>query len=234
VQLTVREAAQHLGVDEATVRRWIAQRALPSHLAHEQSYINAVELWEWAVENGVPVSRRLLNQARGSPEGIPRLGDLLRAGGIFHDIPGTDKNAVLREFVERLPLPPDQDRAFLMNVLEAREAMGSTGIGDGIAIPHVRNPIVLHVEHPFVTLGLLRHAIDFGSMDGQPVHALFMLVSPTVPGHLAVLARLGFVLRDETLRELLQKRASAEEILDRIDLVEATRTTGSFKAAASP
>jgi PTS system nitrogen regulatory IIA component len=234
MQLTVREAAQHLGVDETTVRRWIAQRALPAHVAHEQSYFNAIELWEWAVENGVPVSRRLLNQARGSPEGVPRLGELLRAGGIFHDVPGTDKAEVLREFVERLPLPPEHDRAFLLSVLEAREAMGSTGIGDGIAIPHVRNPIVLHVEQPFVTLGLLRHAIDFGSIDGQPVHALFMLVSPTVPGHLAVLARLGFVLRDDTLRGLLRSRAPADEILDRLELVEDTRTTGSFKVAPRP
>ena len=234
MQLTVREAAQHLGVDEATVRRWIGQRNLPAHLAHEQSYVNAVELWEWAVENGVPVSRRLLNEARRSPEEVPVLSELLRAGGIFHDIPGRDKTEVLREFVERLPLPPDHDRAFLLSVLEAREAMGSTGIGDGIAIPHVRNPIVLHVEHPFVTLGLLRHAIDFGSMDGQPVHALFMAVSPTVPGHLTMLARLGFALRDETLRGLLKSRAAADEILNRLELVEATRSTGSFNATRQP
>lgn len=234
MQLTVREAAQHLGVDEATVRRWIGQRNLPAHRAHEQSYINAVELWEWAVENGIPVSRRLLHEARSSPEEVPALSELLRAGGIFHDIPGTDKTVVLREFVARLPLSPDHDRAFLLSVLEAREAMGSTGIGDGIGIPHVRNPIVLHVEHPFVTLGLLRHAIEFGSMDGQPVHALFMAVSPTVPGHLTMLAQLGFALRDETLRGLLKNRAPADEILNRLELVEATRSTGSFKAIQQP
>jgi nitrogen PTS system EIIA component len=230
MQLTVREAAHHLGVDETTVRRWIAQRNLPAHRAHEQSYVNPVELWEWAVENGVPVSRRLLNQARGAPEEMPALSELLRAGGIFHDIPGTNKATVLAEFVERLPLPPDHDRAFLLSVLEAREAMGSTGIGDGIAIPHVRNPIVLHVEQPFVTLGLLRHAIDFDAMDGEPVHSLFIVVSPTVPGHLAMLARLGFALRDEALRALLKRRAPADEILSRLELVEATHTTGSFRA----
>ena len=79
--------------------------------------------------------------------------------------------------------------------LEAREALGSTGVGDGIAIPHVRNPIVLHVVRPFVTLGLLTHPIDFAAMDGKPVHALFMVVSPIVPTHLRILAQLGFVLR---------------------------------------
>ena len=234
MQLTVREAASHLGVDESTVRRWINQRGLPVHRANEQLYMNPIELWEWAVENGIPASRRLLDQARGAPDDVPPMADLLRAGGIFHDIKGTTKLDVLREFVDRLPLPPEQDRAFLLNVLEAREAMGSTGIGDGIAIPHVRNPIVLHVDTPFVTLGLLRHPVEFGSMDGKPVHALFMVVSPTVPAHLKILARLGFVLRDGGVRELLQQSASADAILDRIGMVESTRTTGSYRTIRAP
>lgn len=233
MQLTVREAAVHLGVDEATVRRWIAERGLPAHRAQERAYVNPVELWEWAIEQGITVSRRLLEQERTSPEDVPPLADLLRAGGIFHDIPGRTKPDVLRAFVERLPLPPEQDRDFLLAVLEAREAMGSTGIGDGIAIPHVRNPIVLHVGRPFVTLGLLAHPIDFGAMDGKPVHALFMVVSPTVPGHLRVLSRLAFALRDAGVRDLLARRASAEEILDRVTHVEATHTTGSFRVARS-
>lgn len=154
---------------------------------------------------------------------------LLREGGIFHDIKGGDKKHVLAQFVERLPLPPEQDRKFLLDVLEAREALGSTGIGDGIAIPHVRNPIVLHVARPFVTLGLLEQPIAFEALDGKPVHALFMVVSPVVPTHLRILAQLGFVLRDEVLRQMLRERASAADIIGRIEIVESTRNTGSFR-----
>jgi PTS system nitrogen regulatory IIA component len=109
--------------------------------------------------------------------------------------------------------------------------MGSTGIGDGIAIPHVRNPIVLHVEVGFVTLCLLRHAVDFDAIDGQPVHALFMVVSPTVPVHLRILGQLGFLLRDPVLRDLLRQRAPSKDIIDRIEMVESTRTTGSFRVS---
>jgi PTS system nitrogen regulatory IIA component len=161
---------------------------------------------------------------------VPPLSELLRAGGIVRDIAATDKRGVLREFVARLPLPPEQDRATLLSVLEAREAMGSTGIGDGIAIPHVRNPIVLHVDRPFVTLALLRHPVDFGAIDGRPVHALFIVVSPTVPVHLRILAQLGFLLRDELLRDMLRQRAETDTLLSRIELLEASRTTGSFQA----
>jgi PTS system nitrogen regulatory IIA component len=230
VQLTLRQAASYLGVNEGTIRRWIDQRALPAHSVSERLYLNPIELWEWAVEAGVPASRALLDVAHRSPDEVPPLSLLLREGGIFHDIDGSSKHRVLAQFVERLPLPPEQDRAFLLDVLEAREALGSTGIGDGIAIPHVRNPIVLHVARPFVTLGLLTHPIDFAAMDGKPVHALFMVVSPVVPTHLRILAQLGFVLRDEVLRDALRNRSAAHEILERLEMIEATRTTGSFRA----
>ena len=64
-------------------------------------------------------------------------------------------------------MPDEVDRDFLLTVLEAREAMGSTGIGDGIAIPHVRNPILLHVKRPFVSLFLLKQPVDFDAIDGK-------------------------------------------------------------------
>lgn len=233
MQLTLRDAADYLGVSETTARRWIAQRELPVHRANERLYLNAIELWEWAVEHGVHVSRRLLDHARRSPDAVPPLAELLRRGGVLHDLAGRDKHALLAGLVAALPLPPGQDRETLLNVLEAREAMGSTGIGDGIAIPHVRNPILLHVEQPFVTLALLRDPVDFDAIDGKPVHALFLVVSPTVPVHLRILSQLGFVLRDEALRALLRDRASAADIIERIAMLEATRTTGSFPAVAS-
>ena len=233
MQLTLRQAAAYLGVSEPTVRRWIGERSLPVHAANERLYLNAIELWEWAVEHGVTVSRSLLEHARRAPDTVPSMSELLRAGGIVYDIDATNKRDALRELVARLPLPPEQDRATLVSVLEAREAMGSTGIGDGIAIPHVRNPIVLHVDHPFVTLALLPHAVDFDALDGKPVHALFLVVSPTVPVHLRVLAQLGFVLRDEVLRDLLRERAPSEEIIGRLEMLEASHTTGSFRATPS-
>jgi nitrogen PTS system EIIA component len=227
MQLTVREAASYLRVDEATVRRWIRRRGLPVHHVNERLHLNAIELWEWATENGVPVSRSLLEQAQRQPEQVPPLSELLSAGGIHHDVGGRDKASVLREIVQRLPLPADIDREFLATTLEAREAMGSTGIGDGIAIPHVRNPILLHVTAPFVTLCLLRDPVDFDAVDGKPVHALFTVVSPNVPAHLRILGLLGFALHDEALRALLVRRSPAADILRRVEAVEG-RASGVF------
>ncbi len=230
MQLTVHQAASYLAVNESTVRRWITTRGLPAHRVNERLHLNAIELWEWAMEHGIAVSRRLLDQARRRPEEVAPLSELLAAGGIHHDVGGTEKAGVLREIVARLPLPADSDRQFLLTVLEAREAMGSTGIGDGIAIPHVRNPIVLHVDAPFVTLCLLRHPVQFDAVDGKPVHALFTLISPSVPTHLRMLAHLGFVLRDGDLRRLLARRATAAELLARVRELE-QQTSGTHIAA---
>jgi PTS system nitrogen regulatory IIA component len=232
MQITVRQAATYLGVNESTLRRWIKERDLPVHRVNEQLHLNAIELWEWAVEHGVPASRSLLEEAQRSPEQVPPLSRLLESGGIHRDVEGEDKSAVFAAIVQRLPLSPEVDREFLLTVLDAREAMGSTGIGDGIAIPHVRNPILLHVDQPFVSLCLLQRPVEFGAIDGKPVHALFLVVSPSVPSHLKILAQLGFILRDAQMRELLTRRAPTGEILDRMRELE-KRSTGSFPAAGS-
>jgi len=229
MQLTLRQAASYLNVDEARLRGWIKKRGLPVHKLNERLYLNPVELWQWAMENGVVVSRRLLDDAKQAVGEVPPLSALLDAGGIHYDVGGADKSEALRDVVARLPLPRDFDRDFLVTVLEAREAMGSTGIGDGIAIPHARNPILLHVDQPLVALCLLRHPVDFDAVDGIPVHALFVVISPSIPVHLKILARLGLVLRDAALRRLLWARVPAGQIRESVKALEG-RSTGVFRA----
>src|SRR6266704_2983102 len=118
--------------------------------------------------------------------------------------------------VDLMKLPDEVDRDFLYKVLLAREALGSTGVGDGIAIPHVRNPIVLHLSRPMVTLCFLERPVDFGALDGQPVTTLFTLISPTVRAHLHLLSRLGFALRDPAFKSAVTRQTSRDEILDEI------------------
>jgi len=137
----------------------------------------------------------------------------LASGGIFFRVGGADRDSVLRNVVEMLRLPDHVDREFLFQVLLARESLGSTGIGDGIALPHARNPIVLNVERPAITLCFLEKPIEFGALDGLPVSILFTLVSPTVRAHLHLLSRLAFMLNNKEFRAELKRQASRDEIL---------------------
>ena len=110
-------------------------------------------------------------------------------------------------------MPEELDREFLLHVLLARENLQSTGIGEGVAIPHVRNPIVLHVPRPLVTLCFLDQPVDFEALDGKPVHALFSLICPTVRAHLALLSRLAFALHDARFKRVIAEQGPADEVL---------------------
>jgi PTS system nitrogen regulatory IIA component len=77
------------------------------------------------------------------------------------------------------------------------------------------------VARPAVTLAFLSQPVDFGALDGKPVHVLFSLISPTTRGHLQLLSRLSFALHDGKLRETLARHAAREAILQEIRRVEA-------------
>ena len=120
-----------------------------------------------------------------------------------------------------LPLPEDTDTEMLLRLFQAREAAASTGIGDGIALPHVRNPIVLNVTRPSITLCFLEKPVEFGALDGQPVSVLFSMISPTTRCHLQLLTRLSFALHDAQFKEVVKRHGSAEDILSEARRVEA-------------
>lgn len=223
-KLTVREAAGLLNASEKSVYRWIEQGRLPAHRINDQYRINRAELLEWATAQKIHVSPEIFAEPESEAGAPPALVDALRAGGIHYRVGGSDEASVLRAVVDTMNLPEDVDREFLHQVLLAREALGSTGIGDGIAIPHVRNPIVLHLSRPTVTLCFLERPVDFGALDGQPVVTLFTLVSPTIRAHLHLLSRLSFSLRDPGFNAAIRTRASREEIFDALQAAEAALT----------
>ena len=222
MQLNVRAAARMLGLSERAVQDHIEKGEIPSQCVNGRHFLNRDELIEWATAHGLPVAA----PAGESGERLPALSDALQAGGIVHGLPGADKNSVLRHLVESMPLPADVDPDFLHSVLMAREALGSTAIGEGVAVPHPRSPILLRVPRALVTLCFLAEPIDFGALDGKPVQALFSMISPTTRIHLHLLARLAFALRDPDFKDGIARRAGAEEILAAARRIEARAAPG--------
>ncbi|MBI5115481.1 helix-turn-helix domain-containing protein [Candidatus Poribacteria bacterium] len=134
MKLLVKDVAKIFEVSEKTIYRWIAQKKLPAHRINEQYRFNRTELLEWATASRVPVSADILKEEDQGE--LPGLEDSMRAGGVYYRVFGKDKPSVLREVVQIMPLPEEVDRGFLLEVLLARESLGSTGIGGGVAIPH--------------------------------------------------------------------------------------------------
>lgn len=212
MNLAVKDVALLLGVSEKSVYRWISERGLPTHRVGGQFRFNRAEIVEWAAASRVNLTPRILEEPEAAGS-LPSLAEALETGGVMYRISGATRESVLAAVVEYLRLPDGTDRDLLLQMLVAREKLASTGIGDGIAIPHTRYPIVMHVDKPMVTLCFLEQPVEFDAMDGKPVHALFTVVSPTVHAHLHLLSRLMFAVRDEKFKALIRRQASRDEIL---------------------
>lgn len=219
MQLTIKNAASFLQVQEKKIYQWIESQNLPATRVDGQYRINKSLLIEWATTRHIPVSPHLFAE-RGEDKNLPTLLDSVKVGGIHYNIVGTNKTTVLKSVVDLLHLPDSVDRDFLFSALWARESLQSTAVGDGIAFPHVRNPMILDIEKPIVSLGFLETPIDFGALDDQPVRILFTLMTPTVGIHLHLLSRLAFVCRNPEFKKILYAQGSREEIFAAIQKAE--------------
>jgi PTS system nitrogen regulatory IIA component len=218
MDLSVRDVSRLLSVPEKTVRRWVRDRAIPAHRLHDQIRFNRVEILEWAAARKLRVTPELLDPAGAS--GFPSLRAAVERGGVHYDVGGRSPAEAL-EAVTRLPgIPAGVDRALLHQLLVGREALTSTAVGGGVAIPHPRDPVVIGVSEPAVLLSFLRHPLEYGALDGIPVRVLFTILSPTVRAHLQLLARLGSALHDARFLKLLQSGAAAGTILERLAVLE--------------
>ena len=229
MRLGVKDVADRLGVSEKAVFHWVEREGLPATQVDGQFRFNPAAVYEWATSRGVPIPGNLFDEGGGG--GVERpLTRALRAGGVVLGLEGEDKGAVLRAAVDRLKLPAHADRGVILHMLLAREKLGSTGIGEGFAIPHVRNPIVLRVPEPIVTLFALDRPIDFGAVDHRPVHSIFLAITPTTQSHLLVLSRLGAVLQDAGVRRVITERPDPEKILAEIERAESGLNGGKATA----
>ncbi len=132
-----------------------------------------------------------------------KIAELLNPAAIAGDLQSTGKDAVLAELAEVLvQASGDLNRDEVLRVLQEREVLGSTGIGEGVAIPHGK---LGKLERLLLAFGRSRRGVDFDSMDGRPAHLFFLLVAPeeSVGVHLKTLARISKLLKNPTVRRRL-------------------------------
>jgi nitrogen PTS system EIIA component len=229
MKITAREAARLLAVAETQVYRWVDGGSIPHYLVNHQPRFARTELLEWATARRLPVSPELFQTDEGEP--APALADALARGGIHRALAGDTREAVLRAAVARIPGLDAADRALLGDLLSARGSAGCTALGDGIAIPHVRSPVVCPGQQAAVSLCFLASPLPVRALDGQPAHTLFLIVSPAIATHLQLLSKLSLALLDPGCKEVVARRASDEDILAQIRRVDARLAVSS---GASP
>lgn len=145
-----------------------------------------------------------------------KLADILRESCVIADIKGTTKREILFELVETLKkanLINDIDP--VVEIITEREKLGSTGIGDGVAIPHGK---MNKLNTILCVAGRSKEGVDFDAVDRQPVHIIFLVLAPedSASMHLKVLSRISKVLRDSSFRKKILKLADAHDIYTNI------------------
>ncbi|MDB6033945.1 MAG: system, fructose-specific component [Verrucomicrobiales bacterium] len=150
------------------------------------------------------------------------LNQMLRSGGIDLNLHSENRDQIFRDLIDKVAyLQKRLDaKETLFKALTEREKLCSTGLGDGVALPHTRNTISGLADYPVVVFGRHHRGIPYGALDGAPVHLLFLLIAPTVSQHLQILARLTRLLRKPDIRQALLRAGSPEEVLDIFDEAE--------------
>lgn len=141
-----------------------------------------------------------------------KIVDLLNPAAITADLKATGKNEVLAELTDAIvKVESSLDRDEVVKVLQERERLGSTGIGEGVAIPHGK---LKDLKHLMISFGRSRSGVDFDSMDGKPAHLFFLLVAPeeSVGVHLKTLARVSKLLKNPAVRNRLIEAADGEDL----------------------
>ncbi len=141
-----------------------------------------------------------------------RLQDIVSPRAVLDDLRAETKEGVLRELSEVISRDvPKISADALTAILMEREGLGSTGIGDGVAIPHGK---VTGIERLVAAFGRSRNGVQFHSLDGKPAHLFFLIVAPEYSAgmHLKALARISRLLKDARFRKSLMDAADAEEL----------------------
>jgi len=151
------------------------------------------------------------------------VSELFSPAAMNLSLASTDRDAVLNELVNQIPQLAKQPEArkTLLRALQERELLHSTGIGDGIALPHARNALVGLVDEAIVVFARHASGIPYGAIDGVPARLFFLLIAPTVTQHLGILARLSRILRDPKVRQNLLTADRPEKVISLIQDAEA-------------
>ncbi len=203
--LTQKEVAALLNLPRATIKRWEQQGKIPYKVIKNKRCFKRNEIIEWAKAHEFTIS--LTDIAEKGNDNIDlSLSGAVERGGLYFDIDGSDLESVINNCVKHLDYLNDDFKAELVSGILDREALATTGIGNGVAIPHTRNRIDFGLECAHIPLFLLKKPIDFQALDGRPVQSLFILITTSTKEHLRMLAKISRLLQAEAFLSILETR----------------------------
>lgn len=220
MKMTIDQIACALALPRGKIERWIRQGRIPLNRRGDTCLFDRQALKRWAEEHHLKFcieSDPLVSCGRPPAESLLAA---LQQGGIHYDIEGQEMDQIIGNAVERLTVIAPEIKPDLVAKLMERENLASTGLGNGIAVPHPREPESLSIIACSISACYLKSPVDFNALDGKPVRLLFVLLSPSVRTHLQLLSRLSYCLRDQAFVTFLHSNPPSDKLRERFAAME--------------
>ncbi len=223
----VKDVADLLNVSETTIHQWLAEGSIPAYRLNEQYCFSRGEIQNWMMNhkmdhpfNTAKVEGIKLisaeDEAMTFKGGIKQFGlyRALHKGKVLTSVKGSTKEELLRTAMDEIAASLDLDAEMLFELLWDRERLQPTALNNGIGVPHTRDFLIKAQDVVFVAF--LKEPIEYGALDGQPVHTLFFLFACEDKRHLHLLAKIALLCSQSETMDLLKQYPSKEAFLEYI------------------
>lgn len=209
------QIAESFGVSESVVEGWVRNEGLPHTWDRDRLLFDRVQVAEWAAQRGLAARAGFLAPESAVFATGCRLEPLLRAGGIWRGVEAKEVPGLLDRIVASLPGLTPPVMQMLTQRLRAANGVTWAPIGDGFALPHPSARIALGRGAGTLALVMVRGGMEIhgAETDGVPITRLLFFIAPSPRAHLEILGRLGRLLSNGWVRDLLRQEAADEKIL---------------------
>lgn len=218
MDLKLRDVAELLDVSENTIRRWISDGKIPYYRLNHQLRFNRSEIENWVLSSKQegefsPFETESQESRLGSQQfGLYRA---IHKGGVYPNVPGSSKEEVICEAMKRIAADLQLDPEVITDLLLDREKLMPTSLSHGVGVPHTRD-FLLQESYDVVAIVFPENPIEYGALDGQPVHTLFFLFACDDKRHLHLLAKLAHLSSNPENLDFMRTHPDKTELLDYI------------------
>ena len=239
MDLKIKDVAELLNVSKTTIRRWLADGKIPAYRLNHQYRFNRGEIESWLLRSKIKSSQeedllfpfketQIYPVVDDSQKVVQQRGGLqqfclyraIHNGIVLDQVAGVEKEEIIRGTMNITAPRLGLDQDVLSELLLDREKLMPTAINKGIAVPHTRD-FLLQGAFDMIVVVYPLQPIEYGALDGKPVHTLFFLFSSNDKRHLNLLAKLAHLANDPKALQFLQTKPEKKELLEYIKTWEA-------------
>lgn len=223
MDLKIKDVAELLNVSETTIRRWVSDGRIPAYRIHQQYRFNRTEIEDWVIRNkkgkALQEDKDRQNEADFTEKSDNPLGNkqfsfyrALHKGSVMTDVPGDSKTDIIRATMTRIATSMNLDADVVTELLLDRENLQPTALNHGIGIPHARD-FLLSSHQDVVMVVYPAKPVEYGALDGEPVHTLFFLFACNDKRHLHLLAKIAHLTSQAESQRFLRTKPDKISLL---------------------